>query len=72
MSGGGLFSFFFYSTDGLSDLQANDAEKLLLTWDEMERSALIRLLSACPHYLPDEMYKLGSQQGNLLKINTIY
>lgn len=44
--------FFFFPSlppNSFCDLQANDAEKLL-----SERSALIRLLSARPHYLPEE------------------
>lgn len=41
---------FFSPTDGLCDLQANDAEKLLLMWGKWRGQ--LWLDAVCPKYLP--------------------
>lgn len=52
--GGGVF-VLFYPADGLCDLQANDAEKLLLMWPEWRCQLWLDCcLYVCQHYLPEE------------------
>lgn len=56
------FFLFFFCIDYFCDLQANDAEKLLLMGDEWRGQLCLECCLHVPHYRPQEVYNLTLQQ----------